>query len=654
MGPVAAVPSPNRGPIPGQFPAPGFPGIDCIPSEPLSAIEADFEKRVPVELSGQMRQFGYNVFRGPAGTFAPVENLPVGPDYVLGPGDDLTIYIWGAVESYFTATVDRSGEILIPRVGPLKVWGLTFDKAQQLIRDKLSQVFTGFQVSITLGRLRTIQVFLVGEVGLPGAYNVSALSTLTHALFAAGGPTKQGTLRGIKLLRNNQQIAEFDFYDFLLRGDKSQDVRLEPGDIILVPPIGPVVGLVGDVKRPAIYEMKGGMLAADLLTLAGGVSPGGYLQRLQLERFRANTDRLVLDFNLLDFYRNGRRDSNPMLQDGDLVRVFPVDPRIYNVVTLEGFVKRPGNYEFRPGMRVGDLLATDQLLPEAFLDRAELVRLREDLTTEVIPFSIREIQAGRGDSNLELRPRDRVVVNSEFRAGASVLISGQVKRPGRYAINQGERLSSLLERAGGFLPGAFPKGAVFTRESIRQIERQQLDKFIQTQDQTLMAEVASGVEGAAALNVVRRELARSLASVITLGRLSVQLDSPERIKAANDILLEDGDSLSIPQQPTSVFVIGAVRNSASILFKEGENIEYYLSQAGGTRPEAEVKQTYILKADGTAVASFVKLRKLEPGDAVVVPISVETKINWVPFLRDMFTIVAQAVIPIGVIGGLLK
>lgn len=610
---------------------------------------------MPVELSGQMRQFGYNVFRGPASTFAPVENLPVGPDYVLGPGDDLMVYVWGLIESNFTTTVNRNGEIFIPKVGPLKVWGLTFEKAEQLIRDQLSQVFTGFRISVTLGRLRTIQVFVVGEVGLPGAYSVNALSTLTHALFATGGPTKQGTLRGIKLLRNNQQAAEFDVYDFLLRGDKSQDVRLEPGDIILVPPVGPVVGLAGDVKRPAIYEMKGGMLAADLITLAGGVSPGGYLQRLQLERFRANTDRRVLDFNLLEFYRNGRQDANPMLQDGDLVRVFPVDPRIYNVVTLEGFVKRPGSYEFRPGMRVGDLLTTDQLLPEAFLERAELVRLRGDLTTEVIPFSLREIQAGRGDSNLELRPLDRVVINSEFRAGASVLITGQVKRPGRYAINQGERLSSLLERAGGFLPEAFPKGAVFTRESIRRLERQQLDKFIQTQDQTLMAEVASGAEGAAVLNVVRRELARSLASIITLGRLSVRLDSPEGFKGTpNDILLEDGDSLAVPQQPTSVLVIGAVRNSASILFKDGENTEYYISQAGGTRPEAEVKQTYILKADGTAVASFVKLRNLEPGDAVVVPISIETRIQWIPFLRDMFTIAAQAVIPIGVIGGLLR
>jgi protein involved in polysaccharide export with SLBB domain len=495
----------------------------------------------------------------------------------------------------------------------------------------------------------------MGEVGQPGAFNLSSLSTLTHALFVAGGATKQGTLRGIKLLRNNRQIAEFDFYDFLLRGDKSRDVRLEAGDTILVPPIGPLAALVGDVRRPAIYEIKGGVTAADLFSLAGGISPGGYTQRIQLERFRANTDRLVQDFNIVEFYRSGRQDANPSLQDGDIVRVFPVESRIYNVVTLEGFARRPGSYEFRPGMRVGDLLGREQLLPEAYLDQAEIIRLREDLTFEVIPVSIRAIWAGQEVANLELRPQDRVVVNSEFRPGASVLIAGQVKRPGRYAIDKGERLSSLLERTGGFLPEAFLKGAVFTRESIRKLERQQLDKFIQTQEQTLMAEAAMGAEGAVALNVLRRQLTQSLTSVLTLGRLSIRLDTVEKLKGTeHDILLEDGDSLSIPQQPTSIFIVGAVRNSASVLHKEGENIEYYISQAGGARAGAEVKETYILKADGTAVASFVKLRKLEPGDAVVVPISTEAKIQWVPFIKDMLTILAQAAIPIGVIAGLLK
>ena len=405
-----------------------------------------------------LRQFGYDVFRTPATTFAPVEDVPVGPDYMLGPGDSLTIYVWGLVESVFSETVNRNGEIFVPRAGTLKVWGLTFEKAEQLIRDQLGKVYTGFQISVTLGRLRTIRVFVVGSVARPGSYVLSALSTVTNALFAAGGPSKQGTLRRIQLLRDNRALSEIDFYDFLLRGDKKGDVRLESGDTVFVPQIGPVVALVGRVNQPAIYELKTETRMADLLTLAGGVTPRGYLERVQLERFRANRERVVEDVNLLDFYQRGVQESNPALKNGDLVRVFPVDLRIYNAVSLEGLVKRPGRYELRPRMRVADLVIRDELLPDAYLDRAEVVRVREDLGTEVIPFSIREAWQGKPEANLELRPLDRVVIRSQMRPIEEVVVTGMVKRPGQYAITRGERLSGLIERAGGLEAGAFPEG----------------------------------------------------------------------------------------------------------------------------------------------------------------------------------------------------
>jgi protein involved in polysaccharide export with SLBB domain len=321
----------------------------------------------------------------------------------------------------------------------------------------------------------------------------------------------------------------------------------------------------------------------------------------------------------------------------------------------------------RPGMRVGDLVARDELLPEAFLDRAEIIRLKEDFSTEVIPFSIREAWADKGSANLELRPLDRVVVRSQFRPGASVLVIGQVKRPGRYAIAQGERLSDLLERAGGFLPEAFPKGALFIRESIRQKEQQQLDRFLRAQEQALLAESASVAAGSvevttpeaasaqAAITAQRRELLRSLATTVTLGRLAIKVDSPEKLKGTPyDILLEDGDSLFIPQQPTYVLVLGAVRASTSILYKENENIEYYITQAGGPTREADLDQGYILKADGSALASFVKLRKVEPGDAIVVPVSTEPRYRTIPLVKDLATIIGQFAIPFGVIAGLLK
>jgi protein involved in polysaccharide export with SLBB domain len=516
--------------VPARFPAPGYPGVDCVPipgaeavipgEEPLSAIEATFEAPVLPGVKRRLRQFGYDMFRVPASTFAPVEDVAVGPEYVLGPGDSLVIYVWGLVENVFTETVNRNGEIFIPKAGTLRVWGLSFERAEQLIRDHLSRVYTGFRISVTLGRLRTIRVFVVGEVTRPGAYTLGALSTLTNALFVAGGPSKQGTLRRISVLRNNKVISEMDLYDFLLRGDKSQDIRLESGDTVFVPTTGATVGLVGNVNRPAIYELKGETQVTDLLAMAAGVSPSGYLQRLQIERFRANTERVIQDFNLLDFTQRGVQSANPVLRDGDLVRVFPVDPRIYNAVTLEGPVKRPGTYELRPGMRLGDLVTRDELLLEAYPDRAEIVRLKEDLSVEVIPFSIRDLWAGQAAANLELRPLDRVVISSEFRPAASVALSGQVKRPGRYTVSQGERLSSLLERAGGFLPEAFPRGAVFTRETIRRLEREQLDRFIRTQEQALLAEAASVTSGAVGLAAADKGETVTAQAAITTQRRS--------------------------------------------------------------------------------------------------------------------------------------
>lgn len=673
-----ARPAPQLRPVPGAREFPELrqlpelrPGVRAVTARAVPGPEARAALRL--EEGFRIRQFGYELFRVPVSTFAPVDDVPVGPDYILGPGDGLVIYVWGTVESVYPQTINRNGEIFIPRVGTLNIWGLSFEKAEQLIREQLSRAFTGFRTSVTLGRLRTIRVFVVGEVAHPGAYTLSALSTLTNALFAAGGPSKQGTLRRITLLRNNHTVAEMDLYDFLLRGDKSRDVRLESGDTVFVPTIGPVMALVGNVNRPGIYELKGETLATDVLAMGGGVSPSGYLQRLQLERFRANTERVVEDFNLLDYYQRGLPMGNPVLQDGDILRILPVDPRIYNSVMLEGYVKRPGSFELRPGMRVGDLVTREELLPEAYLDRAEVVRVKEDLGTEVLQFSIKDLWAGQAAANLELRPLDRVVIKSEFRPGGYVEVAGEVRRAGRYAIARGERLSNLLERVGGFLPDAFLRGAVFTRESLRKVEQQELDKFARSQEQALLAQSAAITAGAVetagsvgegvastataqgSLLTQRRELIRSLASIVAVGRMAVRLDSPEAIKGRpDDILLEDGDTLSIPQQPTSVLVLGSVRNSIAIVHQEGEDLQYYVAKAGGATPEADLDQAYILKPDGSALSSYIKVRTVEAGDAIIVPISTEPKYRTIPVLKDLATIVAGFTLPLAAVLAIAK
>src|SRR5437762_3218225 len=231
-----------------------------------------------------LRQYGYSMFAANVSTFAPVDDIPVGPDYVLGPGDDLAINVWGAVDSTLVRTVDRNGRIVLPKVGDLRIWGLTFSQADRLIRDELARYFRGFQTSVTMGRLRTVNVYVVGEVCQPGVYTLSALSTVTNGLFSAGGPTKLGSLREVRLIRGGYQVARLDLYDFLQRGDRTRDYRLESGDTIFVPPIGDVVAVAGEVKRPAIYEVRSGTRLADVVTMAGGVTPTSYLKRVQVVR----------------------------------------------------------------------------------------------------------------------------------------------------------------------------------------------------------------------------------------------------------------------------------------------------------------------------------------------------------------------------------
>jgi protein involved in polysaccharide export with SLBB domain len=299
-----------------------------------------------------------------------------------------------------------------------------------------------------------------------------------------------------------------------------------------------------------------------------------------------------------------------------------------------------------------------------------MYRADPGLTVKVIPLDLEQILASpRGEKDLLLTDRDHIFIREQAEGveKRTVTISGRVRYPGEYAFTAEERLSSVLVRAGGFLPEAFPKGAVFTRASVRQKEQQQLDKFIRAQEQALLAESAAVAAGAAevstpeaasaqaAITAQRREMLRMLAASIIVGRLAIHIESLEKLKGSpDDILLEDGDSLFIPQQPSSVAILGAVRSPTSVLYKEKENIDYYVARAGGATREADLDQTYILMADGSAVASFVKLRNIGPGDTIVVPVSTEPRYRTIPLVKDLVTIVGQFAIPVGVIAALLK
>ncbi|MFO0795075.1 MAG: SLBB domain-containing protein [Candidatus Brocadiaceae bacterium] len=643
----------TQGEIQPQTPGVSQP-ITSVP-ESLSSVEASFQDsllvRAPAEGGESLkdfRQFGYSLFNRNISTFAPVEDVPVGPEYVLGPGDELRISIWGAMENSYTVTVDRYGRIYLPTVGPVRVWGLTYAQAEKLVQMQLSQYYKGFQISVTMGHLRTIKIYIVGEVNQPGAYTISSLSTLTNALFAAGGPSKSGSLRTIELKRNHRTENTFDFYSFLLHGDKSKDTRLESGDVVFLPPIGPVAGIIGQIKRPAIYELEGITRVGDLIEMAGGLTPQSYLKRVQIIRPKPNAEKEVIDIDLLD--SNGKINvSNDIeVKNGDLVRVYPTDSRIYNTVNVDGPVKQPGEYEVKPGMRISQILPKEALFPEAYPDAVEVVRYKEDLTIDVININLRKAWEGDQAQDIVLHPRDQISVRSEYKPGGTIVLSGEVKLPGTYTVERWERISSVIKRAGGFTDKAYLKGTVFIRSSMQAKEKARLDDFVQQfkinllSQQSALASYTGDDRSLQQFQITQQEQQINLlASRITLGRIVVHLDYDlEKFEGSeNDLMLESGDSIHIPKQPAEVMVYGSVRNPTSIIHKKGQNIEYYINRGGGFTKYADRKEMYLVKADGSAIVGFLKLRDVEAGDAIIVPPK-STMLNWT-FVKDIATVAGQ-------------
>jgi protein involved in polysaccharide export with SLBB domain len=463
----------------------------------------------------------------------------------------------------------------------------------------------------------------------------------------------------VRLIRNNKTLAVLDLYHFLLKGDKTNDLRLETGDTIFVPVIGPVAAISGTVRRPAIYELAGPTRISHLIEMAAGLFPMSYLRRVQIERFREHQEKVVLDLDLTALYEAEDPSADTEVRDGDFIKVFPIDTVIYNTVRLEGAVKYPGDYEWKPELTLSKLLTPEKLLPQAYLDKVEVLRLRPDLTYEVLCINLRNLLKGDLSQDIALQKMDRIVLSTEFRAIETVSLSGEVKRPGSYTIIRGEKLSSVIRRAGGFTPEAYTKAAVFTRAAIRDTEKEQVDRFLRAQQQAFLQESAAvAASGLAAPEVAeqrqalvqRQQFLTLLSQQVPLGRMSIRLEEPDELEnTPHDILLSDGDALYVPKRPSSVLVLGSVYNQSAFLHKEGENFQYYLGRAGGLSRDADEKGIYILKADGSAERSFLKMRKIEVGDTIVVPVSTAAKYRPIPLARDIATIIGQFAVTLGVL-----
>ena len=334
--------------------------------------ETEFEQMVADSAGRALPLFGQSLFVQPPSTFAPMDLLQVPNDYIIGPGDELQVKVWGQVEADLRVIVDRSGQIYIPQVGQISVAGIHYGDLEQHLKREISKIFRNFSITANVGRLRSIQVVVVGNARYPGTYTISSLSTLVNAIFASGGPAPQGSLRHIQVRRDGTIITDFDFYDLLIKGDKSKDVRLQPGDVLYFPHVGPLVAISGSVNTPAIYEMKDNSTLNDLIEIAGDLSNVADTSKITIERFVDHQSRKTLEFPYDD-----QSHALP-LKDGDIVRAFSIVPSFQDTVTLRGNVSNPGRYPWKTGMRIRDLIPNAQALltRRYWLDRAAIINGR--------------------------------------------------------------------------------------------------------------------------------------------------------------------------------------------------------------------------------------------------------------------------------------
>lgn len=705
----------------------------------------DLYTQIPTETT-RLSRFGSDVFMnrytsaaatGISSRGTPLD-VPLGPDYIVGVGDTLTINLWGGVTQSITRIVDRDGRIFLPEAGSIQLAGLTLGKAESLIGSELKQQFRNAQVAVTVSRLRSVRVYLVGDVQRPGGYDISALATPLSALYAAGGPTPVGSLRTLLHYRGKQLVEKVDLYDFLLHGMRNGSAPFESGDTLLVPAAGRQVAISGTVKRPAIYELTAGETTlASVIEDAGGFTAAASLSHIRIERIDAGLQQRVT-MTLQDHgAQSPQADRDAIdhfqIEDGDRIRVEPILPYSRRAIYLAGHVVRPGRLPYSDGMHLSDVLRSYRdMLPEP-APRGEIIRLvAPDLHAETINFNVPDVLIG--SANIDLHPFDTIRIFGRYEVdapkvtirgevlrpgtysmstgmtaaglvrmaggfkrdallesadltsyevsdgnrlvedlatvsigaavsgsdphadvplkpgdilaihqitswndmGESVTIKGQVGFPGSYGFKDGERLSSVLRRAGGLLTTAYPRGAVLTRVQVRDLEqksREELIRQIETNSAAARLSPAIGGSNASAgLQLIKSQQDQVIADLKNhppTGRMVIHIsaDIDSWANTSADIELRRGDVLAIPKRPGFVLVSGQVYNATALTFFPDKTAAWYLSRAGGTNATANRKEIFIIHANGTVVGrrsgswfeGDVLSTKLDPGDVVVVP-----------------------------------
>lgn len=639
------------------------PPPDAAPLRSPTRVSApnQFQRFVQETTGRLLPVYGSDLFSNPQ-NYAANTAVPAPDNYILGPGDQVQLQVSGPQDFNTTLVLDRNGQVNLPKVGPVSLAGVAVRDLEQTLTSHLGKVFTNFKASASLGRLRGIQVYVVGQAQQPGTFQLSSLSTLVNALFASGGPSANGSMRAIQLKRGGKTITTIDLYDFIAKGDKSRDLPLLAGDVIVIPPVGPRVAVAGAFDQAAIYELKPGSTSvADILNLGGGVPALAKSKKALLERINPDSTpaRSVKEIVL------NTQGLQSNLQDGDVLVLLDISPAFANAVTLQGVVADPIRSSWFDGMRILDLIPDREALitpdyykrknvlvqkGESIKDAADkskeagaqidtrirsmvdqinweyavIERLdRDKLSTQLIPFNLGKAVVQKDPAhNLALLPGDVVTILSQTdlrlpqeRQSRLVRLEGEVAAPGVYQTLPGETLPQLIKRIGGLTPQAYVFGTELNRESVKTRQQANLDTLIrrleaqsQSQQGSLVANrnnTGAADQTAVILQLQQAQLKSQierLKSFKSNGRLSLELDPRNpNLAALPDLPLEDGDRILVPSIPGYVAAFGSVNNENMFIYRNGKTVGDVIKSAGLTE-DAEPDQAFVLRADGSIIA----------------------------------------------------
>jgi polysaccharide export outer membrane protein len=679
---------------------------DTLRADPVERDSLAQRKRPQPVKTRAPEVFGRELFAATT-QFDPVATGPIDPDYRFGPGDELTLLVTGDVEAAYDLQVTREGYIVVPDVGQVLVNGLTLEQLKGRLNERLGRVYSGVQigttqVDLTVGRLRSKLVYVIGEVEVPGAYQLSGGATVFSALYRAGGPSISGSFRNVEVRRDNNVARVVDLYDYLLKGDKGGDIRLEQGDVVFVPVVGSQVTVAGSVRRSAIYEVKSNESLIDVIAFAGGAEAQAAVERIQIDRIlppgqrQPGRERVLVDVSLQDMSRG----AVVRVMDGDRVRVSTISDSRRNRVAVTGDIQRPGEYEFRAGMTALDLIQAAQgLLLTAYTPAAHLVRLNQaDSSTSLVRVTLADPSAPDHASRIRLDDLDELVVFSRAKLAnpRTIEIFGHVKNPGTYVFSDGMMIEDLVLLAGGFEEGAAEGQAEVARRTSESGLQDSLATVYRVAIDMGLSLNVKGTNGVPSYRLkdgdqvfIRREPGYQPLSTVeivgeiifpgpyTLGSRKERISDivqraggltpeayangfrlfrdgkPVAVKlpkvlskpgSADDLFVEPGDRMEIPRLDPTVLVTGAVQFESRVRYEKGLSVADYLSRAGGVREDGNGDKVAVRYPNGElrtpgSVLWFHTYPKVEPGSTITVPTKAATNtFNWDKFLAQSMTV----------------